>query len=85
MTGPIDPAILIGSTPLVILVNEFTASASEIVAGAMQDHDRAMIVVQTSWQGPGSEHYSFAGEYGPDADLGEILHALRPFDSTRLF
>lgn len=55
-------------TPLVILVNESTASASEIVAGAMQDHDRALIVGQTSF-GKGLVQSIIPLEYGAGLTL----------------
>lgn len=55
-------------TPLVILVNGNSASASEIVAGAMQDHDRALIVGQNSF-GKGLVQGIFPLEYGAGLTL----------------
>jgi carboxyl-terminal processing protease len=55
-------------TPLVILVNNSTASASEIVAGAMQDHDRALIVGETSF-GKGLVQSIIPLEYGAGLTL----------------
>jgi len=55
-------------TPLVILINENTASASEIVAGAMQDHDRALIVGKTSF-GKGLVQSIIPLEYGAGLTL----------------
>ena len=40
--------------PLIILTSKFSASASEIVAGALQDHERALIIGDSATHGKGT-------------------------------
>lgn len=77
-------------TPILVLVDEYTASAAEIIAGALQDHDRALVVgdrtfgkghVQTVFPLPAGRQISVTtgSWYTP---LGRSLHRTRRRDGT---
>ncbi len=54
--------------PVALLVNHLTASAAEIVAGALQDHDRALIVGRATY-GKGSAQAIYRLENGAALSL----------------
>ena len=65
-----DPSIAWGG-PLILLTSRFSASASEIVAGALQDYGRALIVGDASTFGKGTAQQLFYLNKVPQlADLG---------------
>jgi carboxyl-terminal processing protease len=78
------------NTPIVILVDEYTASAAEIISGALQDHDRAVVigqrtfgkgVIQTVYPLPAGRRISITtGSW--HTPLGRSLHRLRHRDGT---
>jgi carboxyl-terminal processing protease len=60
------------AVPLVVLTNGGTASAAEIVAGALQDHDRALVLGATTYgKGLVQSLYSLDGGYSLKLTTGK--------------
>ena len=87
---PAHSPVRLPDTPIIILVDEFTASAAEIISGALQDHDRAVVlgqrtfgkgVVQTVYPLPAGRRISITtGSW--HTPLGRSLHRARHRDGT---
>jgi carboxyl-terminal processing protease len=80
-----DPSQLYDG-PLVVMINRFSASASEIAAAALQDYGRALVVGDVSTHGKGTvqnlnplKPYMLSTDKNPVSDPGTIKITIRKF------
>ena len=80
-----DPTQLYNG-PLVVMINRFSASASEIAAAALQDYGRALVVGDSSTHGKGTvqnlnplKPFMLSSEKGSSNDPGTIKITIRKF------
>ena len=71
----VDPSVVYDG-PLILLVNRLSASASEILAGALQDYGRAIIVGDSKTFGKGSVQGVKALEKGKNFGAIKLTNAL---------